>query len=104
MNDTRHNGWKNKETWNTNLMYEAIFTEMAEEQKWENVYHLADAFEALLDELEYDNLNVGSLAKDAVGYYLERVDWVELAERYFVDSISEEDKDKIEQIVNHLNK
>jgi hypothetical protein len=103
MNDTKCNGWSNKETWTIDLRYEAVFTDMAEEQEWDDVHHLADGFESVVNELDYDTLDVKSFAKEVVGEYLERVDWVEIAEKYFVGSISEEDKDKIEQIVDSLN-
>ena len=105
MNDTKCNGWANKETWNIDLRYEAVFTEMAEEQEWDDVDCLADAMEAVVvvNELDYDTLDVKSFAKEVVGEYLERVDWVEIAEKYFVGSISEEDEDKIEQIVDSLS-
>ena len=103
MNDTKCNGWSNKETQNIDLRYEAIFTDMAEEQEWDDVHHLADTFEAVVNELDYDTLDVKSFAKEVVGEYLERVDWVELAEKYFVGSISEEDEDKIKQIVDSLS-
>lgn len=97
-----YNGWTNKQTWNINMSYHAIFTDRAEEKKWDDVHHLADAFEALVNEQEYDNLNVSSLAKEAVGEYLERVDWVEIAQHYFEGYISEEDSENIIKIVDSL--
>ena len=108
MNDTRCNGWANKETWNIRLRYHDIFDNMAEEQKWDDVQHMADGFEALVNELDYDTLDVKSFAKEAVGEYLERVDWVEIAERYFVaqeeeqEELVKEDEDKTEEMIYSL--
>lgn len=81
-----YNGWTNKETWNVNMMFEEIFSNMAEEQTWDDVDRLADAFENVVNELEYDILSVRSFAKDCVGQYLNQVNWVEIAEHYFVET------------------
>jgi hypothetical protein len=98
-----YNDWTNKQTWNINMSYEAIFTDMAEEQEWDDVHQLADAFEALVNDREYDSLTVSSLAKDAVGEYLELVNWEEIAEHYFEGHISEQDREKIIKIVDSLS-
>ena len=100
-NDT-YNGWTNKQTWNINLRYEACFTDMAEEQEWDDVDHLASAFEALVEELEFNDLKENTLAHEAVGYYLDRVYWVEIAEHYFVGHISEEDSERLQAIADRL--
>ena len=94
MNDTTCNGFTNKETWNIRLRYHDIFENMAEEQKWNDVQHMADGFEALVNELDYDTLDVNSFAKEAVGEYLERVDWVDIAEHYFVAQEEEQEEEQ----------
>lgn len=92
-----YNGWTNKQTWNINLTYGEIFANMCEEQTFDDVDHLADAFESLVNELEFEGLNSISLAHQAVGEYLDLVNWKEIAERYaedfnpFVEEDSEED-------------
>ena len=92
-----YNGWTNKQTWNINLTYGEIFANMCEEQTFDDVEHLADAFESLVNELEFESLNFGSLAHQAVGEYLDLVNWNEIADRYtedfnlFKEEDSEED-------------
>lgn len=80
-----YNGWTNKQTWNINLTYGEIFANMCEEENFEDAQHLADAFESLVDELEYSILRDGSLAQQAVGEYLDRVNWEEIAAHYIED-------------------
>ena len=82
-NDTTCAGWSNKQTWNINLMYEGLFESMAEEQEFDDVDHMASAMEALVDELEFADLKEGSLAHQAVGEYLNVVNWEELAGKWF---------------------
>lgn len=82
-NDTTYNGWSNKQTWNINLMYEGCFESMAEEQEFDDVDHMASAMESMVDELEFDGLREGSLAHQAVGEYLNVVNWEEIAEKWF---------------------
>jgi len=84
-NDTTYNGWTNKQTWNINLTYGEVFTSMCEEQQFDDVDHLAEAFESMVDELEFQDLRDGSLAHQAVGEYLNLVDWTEIAEHYAAD-------------------
>lgn len=84
------NGWSNKETWNIHMQYEEIFLNMVEEQKYDNVDHMADSFESLVNELEFEVLKENTLAYEAVGEYLNRVDWNEIAEQYYEE---EEDTD-----------
>ena len=78
-----YNGWVNKETWNIHMMYQETFECMAEEQKYDDIDHMADSFEAIVAELEFDSLKEGTLAHQAVGEYLERVSWAEIAGHYF---------------------
>ena len=80
-----YNGWYNKQTWNINLMYSEIFINMCEEQEFENVDHLAEAFGDIVAELEMEGLKEGSMAYTAVGEYLDRVNWEEIAEHYADD-------------------
>ena len=97
-----YNGWTNKETWNLNLRYEATFTAMSEEHEYDDVDHLADAFESLVEELEFDDLKENSLAHEAVGHYLDQVNWVEIAEQYFPSYVSEEDMGRFQTIADRL--
>jgi len=101
-NDTTYNGWTNKQTWNINLMYEEIFASMAEDQEFDDVEHMADAFEQLVEELEFADLKQGSLAYQAVGDYLNAVNWVEIAKTHFKNEISEEDYETIQDVVDSL--
>ena len=99
-----HNGWKNKATWALNLRYEEIFADMAKSQKWDDVYHLADSMECLVNELEFDDLPEHSLAREAVGEYLEQVCWEEIAEKYLEDNLSDQDAELVGEIVESLTK
>lgn len=85
MSNYTSTGWTNKQTWNINLRYEEIFANMAEEQSFDDVEHMADAFQMLVNELEFQGLKENSLAHEAVGYFLNAVNWEELAEHYYVD-------------------
>jgi hypothetical protein len=80
-----YNGWTNKQTWNINLMYNEVFCSMCEDQEFDDVNHLADAFESLVEELEFQNLKDPSLAHQAVGEYLDQVNWTEIAEHLAAD-------------------
>jgi hypothetical protein len=80
-----YNGWYNKQTWNINLTYNEVFTSMCEDQTFGDLECLADAFEALVDELEFEGLKEGSLAHQAVGEYLNQVNWTEIAEHFAAD-------------------
>lgn len=102
-----YNGWTNKETWNINLLYGEIFATMAEEQEYDDVHHMADSFESLVDELEFEpleklNSNECGLAQQVVGEYLNRVNWEEIAGHYLEEKISEDDYDKMQQIADSL--
>ena len=102
MSNFKNAGWYNKETWNIRMRYHDIFDNMVEEQEWDDVQHMADTFEAVVNELDYDTLDVNSFAKEVVGEYLERVDWVEIAEHYFVAQEEEQEEDETEQLIYSL--
>lgn len=95
-----YNGWTNKQTWNINLRYEEIFANMAVEQEFDDMDHLADAFESLVNELEFEGLKENSLAYEAVSYYLNEVEWKEIAEHYAYDAglFKDEDEDEDEEV------
>lgn len=98
-----YNGWSNESTWSINLRYEEIFADMAENQQdWDDVDHLADAYESLVEELEFDTLKEGSFAHEIVGKYLDQVNWTEIAETHFKNEISEEDYERIQDVVDSL--
>lgn len=80
-----YNGWTNKQTRNINLTYSEIFTTMCEEQIFDDVDHLAESFENIVEELEFRGLKEGTLAYQAVGECLDRVNWEEIAEHYADD-------------------
>lgn len=88
-----YNGWTNKQTWNINLTYSEVFVNMAEEQEYDDVEHMADSFESLVDELEFNETKVGTLAHQAVGEYLEQVNWEEIAFHYFEVKEEESEED-----------
>ena len=103
-----YNGWTNKQTWNINLTYQEIFSNICEESRREitDVDHLADAFESLVDELEFEGLKKGSLAHQAVGEYLDRVNWMEIAAHYAADFElfkEEEEHDYVSEMRCRLN-
>lgn len=79
------NGWTNRQTWNINLQYGEIFTNMCEEHEYDDVDHLAEAFNDIVAELELNALKVGTLAYQAVEEYLNQVNWKEIAEHYAND-------------------
>ena len=95
-----YNGWTNKQTWNINLNYEEIFRNMCEEQQFDDVDHLAEAFEAIVDELECDGLKEGSLAQQAVGEYLNLVNWEEIAEHFADDFDLFKEDEEVERLNN----
>ena len=80
-----YNGWTNKQTWNINLQYGEIFDSMCEDQEFDDLEHLANAFESLVNELEFENLKCGTLAHQAVGEYLDAANWEEIAKHYAQD-------------------
>lgn len=80
-----YNNWTNKQTWNINLTFNEIFSSMCEDQTFSDVDHLADAFEAIVDELEFEGLRDGSLAQQAVCEYIDQVNWREIAEHFAED-------------------
>ena len=84
-NDTTYNGWTNKQTWNINLTYNEIFTSMCEDQTFGDLECLSDAFESIVDEIEFEGLKENSLAWMALGDYLNQVDWTKIAEHFAAD-------------------
>lgn len=92
MSNQTYNGWSNIQTWNINMMYEQLFANMVEEQKFDDVEHLADAMEHIVSELELEPLEPGGLAENAVGLFLDAVDWQELAEHFSVEEEEEEEQ------------
>ena len=84
------------ETWyQKNLKcYEAVFTDIAEEDPWDEVQDLADAFKDVVTGIELTNLELRpeGLTEELLNCYLDKVNWVEIAERYFayLASISDE--------------
>lgn len=96
------NGWTNKATWNINLRYDEIFADMAETQEFADLECMADAFECLVDELEYNGVKENSLAYETLGYYLNEVNWEEIARYYFKEELSEDDQDKMQEIADLL--
>jgi urocanate hydratase len=78
-------GWTNKQTWNINLRYSEIFSNMCEEQEYDDIGHIADSFESLVNELEFDGVTEHTLAHDVLSDYLNQVDWEEIAEKYAYD-------------------
>lgn len=88
-----YNGWTNKQTWNINLTYSELFVNMAEEQEYDDLEHMADSFESLVNELEFEGLRSCSLAHQAVGEYLDQVNWEEIAGHYFVEKEEESEED-----------
>ena len=91
MKNEQYNGWTNKQTWNINQMYGEIFQNMVEEQEYEDLDHVIDSFNSLVEELEFQGLREHSLAWQAVGEYLDRVNWEELADHYFDKGLKEEE-------------
>ena len=88
-------------------MYGETFATMAEEQKYDDVDHMADSFEALINEIEVDVLNEGStgataFAKQCVCDYLDAVDWREIASHYYEDEISEDDQERMSELIEML--
>jgi hypothetical protein len=82
---TDYNGWTNKQTWNINLTYSEIFSNMCEEQEYNDVDHIADSFESIVNELEFDGVTENTLAWQSLYEYLNQVDWKEIAEHYADD-------------------
>ena len=93
MTNENYNGWTNKQTWNINLGYSEVFVNMAEEQEYDDLEHMADSFESIVNELEFEGLRSCSLAHQAVGEYLDRVNWEEIASHYFVEKEEESEED-----------
>jgi UDP-N-acetylmuramate-alanine ligase len=91
------NGWTNRQTWNINLQYGEIFTNMCEEHEYDDVDHLAEAFNDIVAELELNDLKVGTLAYQAVEEYLNQVNWEEIAEHYANDfDLFQEEEEEVE--------
>jgi len=84
MENTKYNGWKNWETWNTRVMYEQMFQSIASEDCYKSLEALSEAFENLVFELEFENQKLTLLQTSAMAEFLGKVDWKEIAES-FVD-------------------
>ena len=97
-----YNGWTNKQTWNMNLMYDEIFTNMCQEQTFDDVDHLAGAFESIVNELEFDGVRPGSMAHYALEEYLDQVNWLEIAEHFAADNdlFVEEEEEPYDYVAN----
>ena len=76
------NGWTNRQTWNVSLIYEETFRSIIDERNITCTTQAANIFEAVVCELEFDGLKDGSLCQQAVGEYLDEVNWEEIAENY----------------------
>ncbi len=96
MSKNQYSGWTNKESWNINLMYSEVFVNLCEEQEYDDVDHMADSFESLVDELEFEGVTENTLAHNVLSEYLHQVDWKEIAEHYAADFdlFKEEDEEK----------
>jgi hypothetical protein len=90
MSNYTSTGWSNKQTWNINMMYEETFANMAEEQEYDDVQHMADSFESLVNELEFDGVTEYTLSYDLLSDYLNQVDWEEIAAHYYEEPQAEE--------------
>lgn len=102
MSNYTSTGWQNRETWNINLMYGEIFRTMAEDQEYDDVQHMADSFESLVDELEFNELRAGTLAHQAVSDYLNQVNWEEIAEHIADDLDLFKDEEDSEEDIKGL--
>ena len=81
--DTHYNGWTNVQTWNTSLTFQEHFAHLAGEQKYDTVAHMAECFQSMVEELQFDDLKEETLAHTYMAQYLAKVNWVEIAESYF---------------------
>ena len=73
-----YNGWTNYETWNANLHYEELLDSMANDG--EEI--TAELIKDTVYEIEYDRVGHGGLASDALGAFLDEVNWDEIASHY----------------------
>jgi hypothetical protein len=80
-----YNGWTNRATWNINLTHVEIFSNMATEQKFDDVRHLAEAFASIVEELEEEGVKPNTVASTALSEYLDQVNWEEIASTYAAD-------------------
>lgn len=101
MTKNTYNGWSNQQTWNIQMTYEETFRSICEDQKdqFDDVRDIAAAFESIVSELEFETLREGSLAYYAVGDYLTKVNWLEIAEHIgeeFIEAQLEEEKEEKE--------
>jgi hypothetical protein len=83
--NAKYNGWKNWETWNTRLTYEDTFQNIANENHYRSIDELAEAFESIVSEIEFEMHTLSDLAACVMNQFLTKVDWKEIAEG-FVDS------------------
>lgn len=100
MSNKTYNGWTNQQTWNIQMTYEGTFRAICEDQKdqFDDVEDIAAAFESIVSEFEFESLREGSLAYYAVGDYLCKVNWLEIAEHIgeeFIEAqLAEEEEEK----------
>mgnify|MGYP006287092907 CR=1 FL=1 len=52
------------------------------DQRYDDIEHVADAFENLINDLEFEPLEPSSLAYHAIGAHLDSVNWIALAEHH----------------------
>ena len=74
-------------------LYGKIFANMAEERKYDDLEHMANSFEFLVEEREYEGVKKRSIAESLLSMYLYRVDWKEIARHYFKEKKEEEESD-----------
>lgn len=85
MEETKCNGWSNRETWLVNLWWsECPIEEIEADTKEEAQYALAKQLEELFHELH--PIEQSGLLSDLIGGAVARIDWRELAE-YWIEDI-----------------
>ena len=84
-----YNGWTNKATWNINLTYDGIFQDLCTNSvPFDDIDHLADAFESVVRDCEESllvDISPASLVVQCFEDYMAQVNWTEIAEHYAQD-------------------